>query len=80
MSGFDLEPTLAGSKSRSAQSPAVAEVCYSLVQSTGGAGSETTRVCHAARRRGSNVAARGAGAAAGGGTARLFYDIFNSLN
>jgi hypothetical protein len=52
MTDFDLICDIRSDRNPAAQqSPAVAEVCYSLVQSTGGAGSETT-IRHAARRRG----------------------------
>jgi hypothetical protein len=60
---FDPQETLAESKSRNAAVSRDAEVCYPSVGSTRGAGSETTRVHRAARRRGGYVAARGARAA-----------------
>src|SRR4029450_1979752 len=58
----DPSTTSTGSKSRSA---AVPNVLFLSLGSTGGAGSETARFHHAARRRGGGVAPRGARAAAG---------------
>src|SRR5262249_40264498 len=47
------------------QAPAFAEICYSFCWKHGRLRFETARLHHAARQRGSRVAARGARAAAG---------------
>src|SRR6516165_12052074 len=68
-SGYDPNRTLAGSKCRTAARLCCSPICYALTLGLGAADAiysiEATRVHHASRRRGSDVAACGAGAAVG---------------